>query len=951
MKSDRDSAEHATKHWVPDNNDSNATASEFSSMSEQLLQTVTNCISDILMSESVQHALPTALAAVAQVVHLDRMVVIEMKLQAGAFIPNRFFLWETPDGAAQVSPTIFAGDSPHLGALREWQRPLREGKAIVAFRRTSTAAVREILTQLNVVSVLQVPILIKGVYWGHIAFDDYRSERDWTQTEINVLKILAELIGAAVTRERSLEELRQRDAVLGAVTASAVEIMTAPYLHEAISKSLETVAKAVRADRMFVLEVVQSSGHPQILLRNSWHAVNVSPELDTILRAMSGPAAAEILAWAAPLQQGQAVKGRLSAIEGALKEFFIRMKLQSTLLVPIMVDGKYWGHVSFDDCHDERDWTTTEVDILKTLAQLIGTAITRERFVEELGKANTIVQNSPTILYRLRGEPSFPMIYISQNIALLGLNSGELLNSPTLYQTYVHPEDRAKVQTTMVELLRKNAQPATIEFRMMSSVGVSHWMENRYTPVRDTNGRLIEVEGIMIDITERKLAEDRISLLARTDALTSLANRATFNDRLRQVFAAAKRGANPFAVLYLDLDRFKEVNDTRGHPVGDKLLQAVAERLRNATRETDLVARLGGDEFAILQTDVNDPAFSGTLATKVVSALSAPYVVDGHEVRIGASVGISVFSPDAVAPDTLLVQADQALYRAKEEGRGQYRFHSHELDEEARELVNLAEDLRSAMSRNELELYYQPQVELSSGRIVGMEALIRWKHPTRGLLLPDVFLPIAEKSGMTLALGRWVLDGACKQLAEWRKADVVVPVIAVNVALAQIKTGKEFVRDVKSSLERWGLKPKDLELDVTEFILARTTLAQSDVLEELRRLGVCIAIDDFGAQYSSLDYLRTYRVGRLKIARPMVNAAADERGGSAMIRAIMSLANELGVEVIAEGVETEAQRAAIVSMSAKSKGQGFFFSRPMPAEDTTEILRLATFASHEDEPS
>jgi EAL domain-containing protein (putative c-di-GMP-specific phosphodiesterase class I) len=298
-----------------------------------------------------------------------------------------------------------------------------------------------------------------------------------------------------------------------------------------------------------------------------------------------------------------------------------------------------------------------------------------------------------------------------------------------------------------------------------------------------------------------------------------------------------------------------------------------------------------------------------------------------------------MFSREAISPDTLLVQADQALYRAKEEGRGQYRFHSDELDQATRERVSLGNDLRSAIERNELELHYQPQVELSSGRIVGMEALIRWQHPTRGLLMPADFLPIAEKSGMIQALGRWVLDGACKQLSEWRKAGVNVPVVAVNIALPQIKTGREFVRDVKESLARWELKPSDLELDVTEFILARTTLAQSDVLEELQRLGVCIAIDDFGAQYSSLDYLRTYHVGRLKIARPMVAAASDERGGS-MIRAIMGLATELGVEVVAEGVETEEQRAVLVNMSSKTKGQGYYFSQPMRAEDTTEILRL-----------
>jgi EAL domain-containing protein (putative c-di-GMP-specific phosphodiesterase class I) len=284
------------------------------------------------------------------------------------------------------------------------------------------------------------------------------------------------------------------------------------------------------------------------------------------------------------------------------------------------------------------------------------------------------------------------------------------------------------------------------------------------------------------------------------------------------------------------------------------------------------------------------------------------------------------------------VQADQALYRAKEDGRGQYHFHSDALDLKAREHTALAEDLRNALERGELELYYQSQVDLSSGRIVGMEALIRWNHPTRGLLLPGVFMPTAEKSNLVLSLGRWVLDGACRQLAQWRREQVRVPRMAVNISLAQIQVGAEFLRDVQESLARWELNPSDLELDVTDFSLARATLLQSDLLEELHRMGVCIAIDDFGAQYSSLDYLRTYHVSRLKIARHMVAAASDEGGGQAMIRAILGLAAELDIEVVAEGVETEDQREALVRMGS-TKGQGFYFSRPMTAEDTTRSLR------------
>lgn len=927
----------------------NERATESDLLADALLRVASACASEILRAESVARALPSALRQLAQVVRVDRMFVVEVRRQqAGSFNSRIFFAWQA-DEAPSIDPVQWMSDASSAKLLHEWLSPVRQGKPVMAVRRLISGPLHDVFAGMHVVSTLQMPIMMNGVYWGHIVFDNCRDGHEWTPVQTHVLKLFAELVGAAVTREESDTELRRRDALLSGIMASAVEMVTAPYLQEAITKSLEKVAAAVRADRLIVFEV-GTQGKGPLVLWSAWCSPDIPLGLDVIFGNQAGPPIPEMVDWMAALARGNPIERRTDEASSGEKEFFGKLQIKSTLMVPIMVDGKFWGSISFDDCRQERDFTGTEVDTLKLLAELIGTSITRERYMEELSKANTIVQNSPTILYRLRGEPSFPMIYVSQNIALLGYEADELLGSPTLYHSYVHPQDRSKVQGSMVELLRKNAAPITIEFRMMTNSGESRWMENRYTPVRDTNGRLVEVEGIMIDITERKHAEERISQLARTDALTGLANRATFNDRLRQSFAATQRGAKPFAVLYLDLDRFKEVNDSRGHPVGDKLLQAVSERLKNVTRETDVVARLGGDEFAILQSDVADPGQAGTLATKIVDTLSKPYPIDGQECNIGTSVGIAVFIADTESPEALLAYADQALYRAKEEGRGQYRFHSEELDAQARDRATLANDLRRAIEHDELELYYQPQVELSSGQIVGMEALVRWNHPTRGLLLPAVFLPTAEKSGMIQALGRWVLNGACKQLAAWRAEGVQVPVMAVNVALSQIKTGREFVRDVQNSLARWGLQPSDLELDVTEFILARTTLAQSDVLEELQRMGVCIAIDDFGAQYSSLDYLRTYHVGRLKIARPMVAAAQEERGSS-MIRAIVGLAAELGVEVVAEGVETAEQRAVLVNMNANAKGQGFYFSQPMPVQETTEVLRSGLAAATEEVPA
>jgi diguanylate cyclase (GGDEF)-like protein/PAS domain S-box-containing protein len=562
-----------------------------------------------------------------------------------------------------------------------------------------------------------------------------------------------------------------------------------------------------------------------------------------------------------------------------------------------------------------------------------------EERTRELSNANIIVQNSPVVLYRLRGEPSFPLIYVSHNITKLGHDPKALLASSNWAEQLIYHEDLAKVGEAMRSILNKNAEGASIEFRLRAGEGALRWVENRYVPVRDKEGRLIEVEGIVIDITERKAAEEKITLLARTDALTGLANRATFTERLSQSFAAAQRGANPFAILYLDLDKFKPVNDTFGHPVGDLLLQQVAQRLKSCTRETDLVARLGGDEFAILQGEIKEPANAGTLAAKIQAALALPFVISGNEINISVSIGISAYLPGSTGADAMLVQADLALYRSKDEGRNQYHFHSDDLDLEVLDRFTLGGEIKRAIEQNEFELLYQPQVELASQNIVGMEALIRWNHPTRGLLAPGLFIPIAEKTGTIVALGHWVLDQACRQMSLWRKEKLALSVIAVNLSLFQLKSGQELVRDVTDTLNKWGLEPSDLEFDVTEATLAQLTWTQNPILPQLRELGVKIAIDGFGSEYSSFDYVRAYRVNHLKIAQSFINRSTTDPESAATIRAIVNFARDIGIVVIAQGVETEQQRDLLTLTDITTQAQGFHFSKAVGAEDASEMLR------------
>jgi len=591
-------------------------------------------------------------------------------------------------------------------------------------------------------------------------------------------------------------------------------------------------------------------------------------------------------------------------------------------------------------------WQMTEDAELKmTLLE----AAVQER-TRELSDANMIVQNSPTILYRLRGEPSFALMYISHNITRYGHVAADLVGSPDWAQALIHPDDQANVDAAMARVLDRHASGASIEFRMRTGQGTWRWVENRYIPVRDQDGRLLEVEGIILDITERRLAEEKLALLARSDGLTGLANRATLIERLHQAFAAARRGAMPFAVFYLDLDHFKRINDTLGHPVGDLLLQEVARRIKFGVRESDVVARLGGDEFAILQLDVSDPTQSATMAANIRDTLLAPYHLAGNALHISVSIGISSYSDLSLDADALLGQADMALYRAKEMGRNQYHFHSEEISREVAERMTLVSELMTALESNELMLRYAPEIDLHSGRILGMEAQVLWQHPRRGLLAAADFVPIAEKTGAIIPLGRWVLDHACQQMHLWRNEGVAPPVMAIKLSLAQLKSGPELIYNVLRTTARWELAPWELRFDVTEATLAQTKWTHNDALPRLRELGVAIAIDDFGTEYSSFDYLKTYRVNHLKLAQSFVDSAAHDVAGANALRAIVNFARDLGIGIIAEGQPSPEQPRAPSAATALPSARGLYFSAAVSAEQAGHLLKDSSLlAPKEDE--
>jgi diguanylate cyclase (GGDEF)-like protein len=447
---------------------------------------------------------------------------------------------------------------------------------------------------------------------------------------------------------------------------------------------------------------------------------------------------------------------------------------------------------------------------------------------------------------------------------------------------------------------------------------------------------------LLEDITERRNAEARITHLARFDELTGLPNRVNFRDEIENLLAAPHSAEQLSALLFIDLDQFKQVNDTLGHPCGDQLLCAVAERLRTMLRPEDFVARFGGDEFVVFQQNIKSPDEAAALARRIVDQLSERYKIDNHLVEIGASVGIAITMPAGVSADTLLKNADMALYRAKADGRGTFCFFRDEMAQtmEARRILEL--DLRKALANEEFELFYQPLVNLRSGKISTCEALLRWNHPVRGTVSPIDIIPVAEDMGMIVDLGRWILRKACMECMQWPGGVSV----AVNFSPQQFHQ-RDVLNEVRYALEVSGLPANRLEIEITESSLMRNTQLTHDVLAQLRSLGVRISLDDFGTGYSSLSYLHNFPLQKVKIDRSFLEGIDTDRP-LRLLRGVARLSADLGMSVVVEGIETNEQLELVNADGTVTEAQGYLFSRPVPAARARQLLN-ASHGRHADQ--
>ncbi len=479
-----------------------------------------------------------------------------------------------------------------------------------------------------------------------------------------------------------------------------------------------------------------------------------------------------------------------------------------------------------------------------------------------------------------------------------------------------------------------------MEVRRKKKSGEVFWASLSLSPLRDLDERPVGLIAYLTDITERKLAEERLHHLAYYDALTSLPNRTLLTKLADQALSVALRSKMLGCMLFIDLNRFKLINDTLGRRIGDELLRQVSVRFRKVLRDQDLVARLGGDEFAVGLFDISQHFEASTVAQKLLAALVEPFLIEGHDLRVGASIGISVYPQDGHDAETLLRLADIAMYRAKQDGGGDAEsvaFYSHDMNLGMQARMRLETGLRHALAEHQLLLHYQPKYALGSGRMIGAEALVRWRHPVHGMIPPADFIPLAESTGLVVQVGEWVLEAACAQAQAWKQAGLPPIRIAVNVSAREFTSA--LPTRVAAMLERYGLDAAWLELEITESTLMHNIERVIGIMDRITALGVALSLDDFGTGYSSLSYLKRFPIDTLKIDRSFTTGIPSDASDCAIATTIISIAQQLHHKVIAEGVET-AEQMAFLNSAGCDEVQGYLFSRPLPAEEFERVLRL-----------
>lgn len=560
-----------------------------------------------------------------------------------------------------------------------------------------------------------------------------------------------------------------------------------------------------------------------------------------------------------------------------------------------------------------------------------------------------LMDSAPVVIYSATPDAGHSLTYVSENVQrLFGYAPDYFVGRKDFWSELIHHDDLAEV-IEQLERARLGDSTVVCEYRFAHRDGSFRWVSDRMRVVRDDSGQPKELVGCWLDITDRRHAEDQIIDLAYFDALTGLPNRVLMKRALERAILAAQHSNSQVALLFLDLDHFKQINDTLGHDKGDMLLKEVANRLLGCVRKSDFlfrhrdidkfldqasnesVMRLGGDEFVVLLGGINGREGAALVAGRITKIFDAPYLLGSDEVNVTTSIGICLYPDDADNIDALLKNADMAMYHAKEKGRNQSEFYSQEMNERAVRRFSTGTNLRRALERDELELFYQPKVDLEKQKSTGMEALLRWRRPGEGFVSPEEFISIAEENGLILPIGEWVLWEACRWTAAWAQAESSPLAVSVNLSVVQLRQ-KRLADMIARILADTGLDPNLLELELTESVLMEDTRLSSSILTQLRDIGVRVAVDDFGTGYSSLSYLKAFPLNTLKIDTSFTRSLPSNEHDATIVSATISLAHKLRLKVVAEGVEKQDQLDFLMAHRCE-EAQGYFFSPPLAADE------------------
>ncbi len=754
----------------------------------------------------------------------------------------------------------------------------------------------------------------------------------------SVLGSFAIRIAAELDRSTNSQELKRRDTILHAVTEISSRFLGTCSLQDCIYNVLKILGQATGASRAYLAQNQTLNGQESgIYPQQVWIAegIQAQPGHRHPEKTPNYPQPAR---WARTLNDRSPIQGSVRDFPSTERRLFQDQGIKSLVVVPIFVDETWWGVIGFEDRLSERIRSDAEIEALQSAADMVGAAISHDRAEKELNFAASVYHNSLEAIMItdaddriIRVNPAFSDItgYVEQEIVgrhVDTLRSGR--HDPKFYQLIGDSLRQSGFWQGEIWSRRKNGEV----YPQQMNISIS----------KEKSGQSVHYIALFNDISDQKRYQTHIQHLALYDPLTDLPNRRLFQERLDQALRESGREKNLIALLYIDLDNFKPVNDTFGHATGDQLLRDVTGRLRNIVREADTLARLGGDEFTIILHGLPDDKHSlsrvGDIADQVIQALTETYQINKHDITLSASVGIALFPRDAATRKELILNADRAMYHAKECGKGNFKFYSEEMNKQARKRLILENRLRTALANQELQVHYQPQTDLESGRIIGLEALIRWEYTDKRLLYPDEFIPLAEDTGQIIPIGYWVIRTACNQLKQWRDRGFKRLTMTVNLSPRQLLQ-INFTEQVAKILRETGVSPELLEFDTTEKILLGRgrDSREIDTLTDLKKMGIHIALDDFGTGYSSLAQLRDCPLDILKIDGSFIGRIPQIPEASQLAAAIISLAHGLNLRVVAEGVESAAQLEFLRQQHCDG-AQGLMLGDSLPPEKILLLL-------------